>query len=50
MGKAFSTIGDALKWASVRLNEAGVEDAESEAEFLLAWLLQVKRHELFLHP
>jgi release factor glutamine methyltransferase len=50
MGKAFSTIGDALKWASVRLNEAGVEDAESEAEFLLTGLLRVKRHELFLDP
>lgn len=49
MGKAFSTIGDALKWASVRLNEAGIEDAETEAEFLFTWLLQVKRHELFLH-
>ncbi len=50
MKKAFSTIRDALKRASVRLNEAGVEDAESEAEFLLAGLLQLKRHELFLHP
>ena len=50
MKDSFTTIKDALEWGVTRLNEAGIADAEAEAEFLLTGLLGVKRHELFLQP
>ena len=45
-----TTIGMALNWTIEKLKEANLEDAQSEAEFLLTHILNMKRHKLFLSP
>lgn len=44
------TVREALKRAIERLEASGIPDAASEAEFLLTYLLKIKRHQIFIDP
>ncbi|MBI5970113.1 MAG: peptide chain release factor N(5)-glutamine methyltransferase [Deltaproteobacteria bacterium] len=44
------SVGEALRAASQTLKKNGIEDHRFEAEYLLAFILKIKRHELFLRP
>lgn len=44
------SVAEALKHASQTLKKSGIEDHRFEAEYLLAFVLKAKRHELFLRP
>ncbi len=44
------TVKETLISGTATLKEAGIEAPELETEFLLTYLLDIKRHELFLNP
>ncbi len=41
---------EALAWAVRKLQDSGVSDARTEAEYLLSFALKIKRHDIYLHP